>query len=320
MSPPHSTSEPYDHGMLSMADGNAVYYELRGNPRGVPVLIVHGGPGSGSPTGTPRAFDPERYHVILFDQRGCGRSTPHASDPAASMAHNTTEHLLGDMEQLRAHLHIERWALFGGSWGSGLSVEYAERNPDRVLGLVVASVWTMSRREVDWLYRGGVGELFPEEFHHFCEAVPRAERSGDVVADYARLMEDASPEARLNAARAWATWEDAVLSLEPSGKARPFGDRDPESLQAFVRICSTYAANAAWRRDGALLEHAERLSGIPGSIIHGRLDLSCPLRTAWELARAWPRADFVVLDDTGHKGGPTANQALQEAFASLLDR
>jgi proline iminopeptidase len=318
MSPPHSTSEPYEHGMLPMADGNAVYYELRGNPDGVPVLIVHGGPGSGSPTGTPRSFDPERYHVILFDQRGCGRSTPHASDPTTSMAHNTTQDLLTDMELLRVHLGIERWVVFGGSWGSGLAVEYAERNPDRVIGLIVASVWTMSRREVDWLYRGGVGELFPEEFHRFTEAIPIQDRSGDVIADYARLMADPSRATRLNTATAWASWEDTVVSLEPNGKARLFSDRDPESLQAFVRICSTYAANEAWRQDGALLEHASRLSEIPGSIIHGRLDLSCPLKTAWDLARAWPLANFVIIEDAGHKGGPTANQALHNAFSSLV--
>jgi proline iminopeptidase len=317
MNSQHSSSEPYDHGFLEAGDGNRIYYELRGNPQGVPVLIVHGGPGSGSPTGTPKAFDPERYHVVMFDQRGCGLSMPHASDPTTSMALNTTEHLLSDMELLRAHLGVERWLIFGGSWGSGLSVDYAERHPDRVCGLVVISVWTMSRREIDWLYRGGVGQLFPEEWKRFSEAIPEQARTADVVVDYARLMEDPNPATRLQAATAWAAWEDAVVSLEPNGRARPFSDRDPASLQAFVRICSTYAANAAWREEGALLHNAHRLSDIPGSIIHGRLDLSCPLKTAWDLARAWPRANFVVAEGAGHKGGPTMNQAFQDAFASL---
>jgi proline iminopeptidase len=285
----HSSLQPYDHGWLATEDANRVYYELRGNPAGVPVLIVHGGPGAGSPTGTPKSFDPERHHVIMFDQRGCGRSTPHASDPTTSMALNTTEHLLGDMERLRVHLGVDRWVVFGGSWGSGLSVEYAERHPERVRGLIVISVWTMSTHEVDWLYRGGVGQLFLEEWDHFSEAIPVRSRTGDVVEDYAHLTEDPDPATRMRAAAEWAAWEDAALSLEPHGRARPFSDRDPDSLQAFVRICSTYAARAAWREDGALLRDAHRLSAIPGSIIHGRLDLSCPLKTAWELARAWPR-------------------------------
>lgn len=317
MDSPHTTSEPYDRGLLTTGDGNQVYFEQRGNPAGEPVLIVHGGPGSGSPKGTPKEFDPERYRVILFDQRGCGRSTPHASSPTTSMELNTTEHLLGDMEQLRANLRIERWVVFGGSWGSGLAVEYAERFPERVSGLVVISVWTMSRSEVDWLYRGGVGRLFPAEWERFCEAIPPELRSGDVVRDYARLIEDPDPAVRMHAATEWAAWEDAVVSLEPNGKAHPFSGRDPEWLVAFVRICSTYAANAAWRDEGALLQNARRLSHIPGSIIHGRLDLSCPLTTAWDLAHAWPRANFVVVDDAGHKGGPTMTQAFQDAFASL---
>jgi proline iminopeptidase len=303
--------------MLTTDDGNHVYFEQRGNPAGEPVLIVHGGPGSGSPTGTPKAFDPERYRVILFDQRGCGRSTPHASSPTTSMEFNTTEHLLGDIERLRAKLRIERWVVFGGSWGSGLAVQYAERAPDAVSGLVVISVWTMSRSEVDWLYRGGVGQLFPAEWDRFKEAVPPGFRSGDVVRDYATLMEDPDRGVRMHAATEWAAWEDAVVSLEPNGKARPFSGRDPESLLAFVRICSTYAANEAWRGEGALLEDARHLSQIPGSIIHGRLDLSCPLKTAWDLAQAWPRANFVVVDDAGHKGGPTMNLAFHDAFASL---
>jgi proline iminopeptidase len=313
----HTTSEPYDWGLLATDDENRVYFEQRGNPQGEPVLIVHGGPGAGSPTGTPKAFDPEHYRVILFDQRGCGKSTPTAASPATSMEHNTTGHLLSDMERLRSHLGIERWVVLGGSWGSGLAVEYAERHSERVSGLVVISVWTMSTREIDWLYRGGVGQLFPAEWDRFRQFVAPGRRTGDVVRDYAELMESPDRDVRLQAAIEWAAWEDTAVSLEPQGKARPFSERDAESLLAFVRICSTYAANAAWRDEGALLEDAGRLSHVPGSIIHGRLDLSCPLTNAWELARAWPLANFVVVDDAGHKGSPTMSQAFQDAFAAL---
>jgi proline iminopeptidase len=312
-----SSEVPFDQGLLETGDGNSIYYELRGNPDGTPVLIVHGGPGSGSPKGTPKSFDPEYYLIVLFDQRGCGRSGPHAAEPSTAMNLNTTGHLLSDMERLRNHLGVQRWLIFGGSWGSGLSIEYAERCPERVMGLVVASVWTMSQSEVGWLYRGGVGQLFPEEWHRFVEGVPPDRRTGNIVADYAALMDDPSHAMREKAAIEWTAWEDAVLSLEPNGRPSPYGQKSVDELIAFVRICSNYAANCAWREDGALLRDAHALSDIPGSMIHGRLDLSCPLKNAWELARAWPIANFVVVDDAGHRGSPAMNRALHDAFELL---
>jgi proline iminopeptidase len=314
----HFSSEvAYDHGMLDASDGNHVYYELRGNPVGTPLVIVHGGPGSGSPKGTPKSFDPERYLIILFDQRGCGRSTPHAADPSTSMRLNTTRNLIEDMERLRNHLGIDQWLMFGGSWGSGLSIEYAERFPQRVMGLVVASIWTMGHSEIDWLYRGGVGQLFPEEWARFVNGIPVELRTDDVVADYAELMENPSAAVRERAAIEWTSWEDAVLSLEPNGRRSVFGETSMDAMIAFVRICSTYAANNAWREEGALLRDARLLHNVPGSIIHGRLDLSCPLKTVWELASAWPAANLAIIDDAGHKGSPAMNQALNDAFASL---
>ena len=309
-----SSAEPHDQGFLDTGDGNRVYFEVRGNPAGKPALIVHGGPGAGSPTGTPRAFDPRRFRIILFDQRGCGRSTPHASDPATDMSLNTTVHLLADMEQLREHLGAVRWLVFGGSWGAALALAYTERHPERVSELVVASVSLASRAEGDWLYRGGVGCLFPEEWERFCQAVPVLRRSDDVVADYARLAGDHDPQVRAKAALAWAAWEDAVLSLEPNGTPRRFTDRPIDDLVALVRICATYAAHAAWLEDGALLRGAARLATIPGVIIHGRLDLSCPLVNPWRLAQAWPGAELVVVDDAGHRGSPAANAALYAAL------
>jgi proline iminopeptidase len=304
--------------MLDTGDGNLVYWEERGNPAGKPAVIVHGGPGTGSPKGTPKTFDPQRYRVILFDQRGCGRSTPHASDPATGMSLNTTEHLLRDMEQLREHLGVERWLVFGGSWGSGLSVAYAERHPERVTELVLPSFWTMTRAEIDWLYRGA-GRIFPEQWERFAAVVPAGERD-DVVAGYVRLMAGPDSDVRSRAAIEWCAWEDAVLSLEINGRPSPYSDRADDAMVAFVRICSLYAANTAWLADGALLRDAGRLAGIPGVIIHGRRDLSCPLGTAWDFAKAWPDCELVVVDDAGHRGSAEMNAQVRAAIERFAER
>jgi proline iminopeptidase len=307
--------DPYDHGMLEVGDGNLVYWEVCGNPDGKPALVVHGGPGSGCSTGVRRYFDPGRYRVVLFDQRGCGRSTPHASDPATDMSRNTTEHLLSDMERLREHLGIERWLLFGGSWGSTLILAYAERYPRRVSEIVISGVTTTRRSEIDWLYRG-VGRFFPAEWERFRAGVAEADHDGDLVAAYARLMEDADPDVRARAANGWCAWEDAVVSLEPNGTPNAYSDRPSDALLAFVRICAYYFAHGAWREEGALLRDAVRLAGIPGVLIHGRLDLSGPLETAWALARAWPDAELVVINDSGHLGSDT----MRERMCSALDK
>jgi proline iminopeptidase len=311
-----SPVEPYDQGMLDVGDGNRVYWETCGKPDGKPALFVHGGPGSGCSVRMRLALDPERYRAVLFDQRGCGRSTPHASDPATDMSVNTTQHLLDDMEQLRQHLGIDRWLLCGGSWGSTLMLAYAERHPDRVSEIVMASVTTTRRLEIDWLYRG-VGRFFPEEWEQFRLAVPEGERDGDLVAAYARMMEDPDPLVRTRAANAWATWEDAVVSLEPNAKPNLYSDRPPDALLALVRICAHYFSHAAWLEEGVLLREAGRLAGIPGVLIHGRLDMSGPLDTAWELARAWPDAQLVALRDAGHQGGVSS---MRDAMAEALDR
>lgn len=311
--------EPYDHGMLDVGDGNLVYWETCGNPAGKPALVVHGGPGQGCTPGMRRSFDPERYRVVLFDQRGSGRSTPHASDPAADMSVNTTAHLLADMERLRAHLGIERWLLHGGSWGSTLELAYAEQFPHRVSEIVIVSV-TMSRRsEFDWLYRGA-GRLFPAEWDRFRAAVPEADRDGDLLAAYARLMEDPDRQVRMRAAEAWCAWEDAVVALEPNGKPNAYSDRPPDPLLAFVRICAHYAANGAWLEEGVLLRGASRLAGIPGVLIHGRLDLSCPLTNAWELARAWPDAELVALNGSGHQGSDEKRAQVLGALGKFAGR
>jgi proline iminopeptidase len=306
-------TEPHDHGMLDVGDGNLVYWETRGNPDGKAALVVHGGPGSSLVGSTGRSFDPDRYSIALFDQRGCGRSTPHASDPSTDMHVNTTEHLLADMELLRAHLGIEQWLLFGGSWGSTLILAYAERHPQRVSEIVIPGVTMTRRSEIDWLYRG-VGRFFPEEWERFRAGVPEAERDGNFLEAYARLMDDPDPDVRGKAAADWLAWEDAVVSQEPHGVPNAYSSRPPAAQLALVRICAHYFSNGVWLEDGALLRDADHLAGIPGVLIHGRLDMGAPLRTAWELARAWPEAELIVIGDSGHTGSETMKAEILRAL------
>ncbi|MEW2518824.1 prolyl aminopeptidase [Actinacidiphila alni] len=311
-------TEPYDQGLLDVGDGQHVYWETCGNPAGKPALVVHGGPGSGCGPSWRRWFDPARYRTVLFDQRGCGRSTPHAADPATDLTHNTTDHLIADMERLRVRLGIDRWLLMGGSWGSTLILAYAQRHPERVSEIVISGVTTTRRAEIDWLYRG-VARFFPAQWEAFRSAAgPYADTgdgiAGGLVAAYARLTSAADPAVRARATEDWCAWEDAVLSLEPSGSARPYGDRPSAARLAMVRIAAHYFAHGAWLPEGALLRGAPLLGEIPATLVHGRLDLSSPLDTAWHLAAAWPRATLRVVDDAGHKGGPTMSAALLSAL------
>jgi proline iminopeptidase len=307
--------EPYDHGMLDVGDGNLVHWEVSGSPDGKPAVVVHGGPGSGCRPGSRRSFAPERYRVVQFDQRGCGRSTPHASDPITDMSTNTTHHLVSDMERLREHLGIERWLMYGGSWGSTLILAYAERHAERVSEIVIPGVTTTRRSEIDWLYRG-VRRFFPEQWERFRLGVPEAHRDGDLVAAYARLMEDPDPAVRAAAAAAWLAWEDAVISLEPRGTPNAYSARPPVAQQAFVRICAHYFSHGAWLPEGQLLRDAGRLAGIPGVLIHGRLDMGSPVGTAWELSRAWPDARLIVVGDSGHTGSDT----MRDEILCAIDR
>ncbi|MEU4426069.1 prolyl aminopeptidase [Actinoplanes sp. NPDC024001] len=286
---------------LDVGDGNVIHWEEHGNPQGKPALVVHGGPGSGSSPAWLRPFDLQRYRVILFDQRGCGRSRPHAADPATDMRFNTTWHLVADMERLREHLRIPAWLLYGGSWGSTLILAYAQQHAHRVTEVVIAAVTMTRRADIDWLYRG-VGRFFPAEWERFRSLVP----DDDLVGGYARLMESPDPAVREKAALEWCTWEDTFQGASH----RPARDR-----LAFVRICTHYFAHAAWLEEGALLHHAPRLAGIPAVLIHGRLDLGSPLSAAWELHRAWPGSELIVDDSGGHAlPGSHIRQAL-ERFA-----
>ncbi|MGW0903398.1 prolyl aminopeptidase [Streptomyces sp. NPDC002853] len=311
--------EPYDKGMLDVGDGDLVYWEVCGNPDGKPAVVVHGGPGSGCGVGARRYFDPERYRVVLFDQRGCGRSRPHASDPRTDMGHNTTQHLIADMEQLREHLGIDRWLLYGGSWGSTLILAYAETYPQRVSEIVISAVTTTRRSEIDWLYRG-VGRFFPEQWERFLAGAPGTPRDGDIVGAYARLVEHPEASVREKATADWCAWEDAVLSGETNGASNPYGDRPPSAQLALVRICAHYFSHGAWLEEGQLLRDAHRLADIPGVLVHGRLDMAGPLDTAWELARAWPAAELIVFDEAGHLGNDMSRAHVLRALDRFVHR
>jgi proline iminopeptidase len=311
-------AEPYDHGMLDVGDGNKLYWETCGNPDGKPAVMVHGGPGQGSAPNIRRMFDQERYRAVLFDQRGCGRSIPHASDPATDMRHNTTGHLVEDMERLREHLGIDQWLVTGGSWGTTLALVYAQRYPQRVSQIMLSAISTTRRSEIDWLYRG-VRQFFPEEWATFRAGAPPDAKDEELPAAYASLMEDPDPQVRNKAASVWRTWEDTVLSLEPDAKPVNHGTPADADTLAFVRICAHYYAHGAWLDEGAVIRDAGLLGDIPGVLIHGRLDLSCPAITAWELASAWPGAELLVDDHSGHRGSNLKRSWMLAALARFAD-
>lgn len=305
-----------EDGLLDVGQGNRISWEARGNPDGRPVLVVHGGPGSGRPRGAHKSFDPDVFRIVLFDQRGCGDSEPHAADPATDMAHNTTEHLIADMEALRAHLNIERWLLYGGSWASTLILAYAQRHPARVSGIVLVGVTMTRPQEIDWLYHG-LRLMLPIEWERFRAGVPDQYRDANLVEGYRQLMESPDAAVREQAARDWCAWEDAVIAHEHLGSPGQYSAKPDAARLAFVRICTHYFANRAWLDDGQLLRDAHRLKGIPGILIHGRLDLSGPLHTAWELAQAWPDAQLRIIEDSGHTGSPAMRTAVLNAIAQF---
>ncbi|GAA3006210.1 prolyl aminopeptidase [Kitasatospora albolonga] len=310
---------PYDSGFLDTGDGNRVYYEQYGSPDGKPAVGVHGGPGAGSPRNPLRAWDPERYRVIRFDQRNCGRSTPHASDPAADMSLNTTGHLIEDMERLREHLGVEKWLVNGASWGVTLALAYAQRHPERVSELILQAVMTSSRAEIDWLYRGA-GRFHPEAWDRFRDGVPEAERDGDLPAAYARLMEHPDRAVRAKAAVDWLAWEDAVISAEPNNRPGMYSDRVDEDQIAFVRICSHFFGHGAWLTEDQLLRGAPRLAGIPGVVVTGRHDMGCPPQSAWRLVNAWPGARLHISEDSGHVGSESMVKVVHDAIEEFKDR
>ncbi|RDI31981.1 proline iminopeptidase [Lentzea flaviverrucosa] len=299
--------------MLDVGDGHSLYWEVLGNPDGKPAVALHGGPGSGSSPRMRTLFDPDRYRVVLFDQRNAGRSTPSATDPVVDLSANTTQHLIADIEALREHLGIERWLVEGGSWGVTLALAYAQAHPERVTEMVLAAVTDGDRRDTDWITRD-MGRVFPREWDRFRDGVPSAERDGDLAAAYNRLLHDPDPQVRATAAHEWCLWEDTHMSLAPD--AEPFlSVAEPAFQLAFARLVTHYWSHGCFLEERQLLRDLERLHGIPAVLIHGRYDVSAPLGTAWALHRAWPGSELVVLDDTGHGGG-----SMTAAIIAATDR
>jgi proline iminopeptidase len=279
---PYPPIEPYEHGMLAVGDGHELYFETCGNPVGTPAVVLHGGPGSGCTPGGRRMFDPERYRVVLFDQRGCGRSTPHAGDPATDLSTSTTAHLIEDVERLRTHLGIERWLVYGGSWGSVR----------------------------------GLGRVFPDAWARFVDMLPAELRDGDIAEGYARLLADPDPIVRERAAAAWCPWEEQVVPTSPRPNPRY---ADPRFRMAFARIVTHYWRYGSWLEEGAVLRDAAALAGIPGVLVQGSLDLGNLVGTPWQLARAWPGSELQMVDDTGHGGSIGMSEALVRATDRFAD-
>jgi proline iminopeptidase len=299
--------------MLDVGDGDSVYWEVCGNPDGKPAVYLHGGPGSGCTAASRRFFDPDAYRIVLFDQRNCGRSRPHASDPSVQLANNTTQDLVGDIETLREHLGIDRWLLFGGSWGSTLALAHAETHPQRVSEIVLFGVTTGRHEEIDWLFRGGIAPLFPAEWERVMQLVPDGE---DVLDAYHRLLSDPDPETRRSAAYEWCLFESATPDWPPTaGLKRRF--EDPDYAVAFARLVTHYTRNNAFLEDGVLLRNAHVLADTPGVLVNGRFDFQARLGNAWELKRVWPRAQLVVVPEAGHGGGAALDTELVRATDSF---
>lgn len=290
---PYPPIEPYDSGMLQVGDSHEIYWELCGNPQGKPALYLHGGPGAGSSPEHRRLFDPSRYRLLMFDQRGCGRSLPHANIEA-----NTTWDLVSDIETLRTKFGIERWLVCGGSWGSALALAFAETHPERVSELILRGVFTLRRSELLWYYQEGASWLFPEKWERFLGLIPEAER-GDLMAAYRRRLTAPEKAVQIEAAKAWSLWEGETLTLLPDDQLSAQHASEKFAL-ALARIENHYFVNGGFLEEGQLLRDAHRLCNIPGAIIQGRYDMATPTRTAWELHKAWPKAEYYLVPNAGH--------------------
>ena len=286
--------DPFDHGYLDVGDGHSIYYEQCGRRDGLPALFVHGGPGAGGDLSARRFFDPSTYRIVVFDQRGAGRSRP-----AASIDANTTWHLVRDMELLRSHLEIDRWLVFGGSWGSTLSLAYAQQHPNAVSALVLRGIFLLRRKELAWFYQEGASALLPEEWNEFLTLIPEEERN-DMLSAYHKRLFSLDPGIRLKAAIAWSVWEGAASFLTPRVEQKSLFGKQSFAL-ALARIEAHFFVNDGFfLHEGQLLEGVDKIRHIPAVIVQGRHDIVCPMETAWELHKCWPEADFRVVNDAGH--------------------
>lgn len=284
--------DPFDQRMLDTGDGHTIYVEQCGNPKGQPVIVLHGGPGGGCSPAMRRYFDPDVYRVVLFDQRGCGRSRPHAS-----VVNNTTWHLVSDIERIRETLDIEEAVIFGGSWGATLALIYAISHPDRVRQLVLRGVFMMTQVELEWFYGGGAGQFWPEPWARFSELVPEDER-GDLIAAYHQRLFSGDVRTETRFAQNWSAWENALASVYSNGQG---GEAPGDYARAFARLENHYFINRGFlEEDGWILKNIDRIADVPGVIVQGRYDMICPPRRAWELAKAWPGADLRMIRNAGH--------------------
>ncbi|SEQ87879.1 prolyl aminopeptidase [Thalassovita taeanensis] len=288
----HPPIDPFDQRMLDVGDGHKIYLEQSGNPNGLPVVVFHGGPGGGCSPAMRRYFDPEVYRIVLFDQRGCGRSRPHAGVEA-----NTTWHLVNDIELIRATLEIEDWIVFGGSWGATLALIYAQAHPEAVSGLILRGVFLATQSELDWFYGGGAGKFWPETWARFVDLIPEDEH-GDLIAAYHKRLFSGDLAVETKYGKAWAEWENALASVQSNGAG---GDSPGEYARAFSRLENHYFTHGAFlERDGQILDHMEKIAHIPGVIVQGRYDMICPPVSAWKLAERWPNVDLQMIRNAGH--------------------
>ncbi|MGJ5674868.1 MAG: prolyl aminopeptidase [Nostochopsis sp.] len=307
--------KPYNEGKLQVSDIHTIYFEESGNPQGKAVILLHGGPGGGCPPFYRQYFNPERWRLIMFDQRGCGKSTPHAE-----LRENTTWDLVNDIEKIREHLNIEKWVVFGGSWGSTLSLAYSETHPERCSGLILRGIFLLRQKELHWFYQEGASYIFPDAWEEYLKPIPVAER-GDLLTAYYQRLTSPNMQIRLEAARAWSIWEASTSRLLPDpGLMQKFGEN--EFADAFARIeCHYFINKGFFEPEDYLLLNVEYIRKIPAVIVQGRYDVVCPMISAWELHRAWPEAEFIVVPDAGHSmseaGITSALITATDKFASL---
>ncbi|MGA8988088.1 prolyl aminopeptidase [Aeromicrobium sp.] len=310
--------EPFDSGLLDVGDGQQIYYEVSGNPDGKPAVYLHGGPGGASNPDQRQVFDPAKYRIVLFDQRGCGNSLPHASAPNADLTAITTWHIVADMESLRSHLGIDTWLVCGGSWGSALALAYAQKHPDSVSELVLRGIFTLRKSELDWFYEGGAANVYPDLWEGYVEPVPENER-GRLIEAYSRLLNDPDPAVHVPAAKAWSRWESSTITLLQDPAVIDHFTEDSFAV-AFARIENHFFMNEGWFSEGQLIAEASKLKDIPGVIIQGRYDMCTPATTAWDLHRAWPEAEFIMIPDAGHSfQEPGIFEAIIEATDRFAD-
>ena len=300
--------EPYNEGKLPVSSLHTIHYEESGNPNGKPVIFLHGGPGGGITPMYRQYFDPKKWRIIIFDQRGCGQSTPYAE-----LRENTTWDLVSDIEQLREHLKIKQWVVFGGSWGSTLALAYSQTHPERCQGLILRGIFMLRQKELRWFYQEGASNIFPDAWQEYLKPIPPEERDDLISAYYKRLTSE-DHEIRLEAARAWSVWEASTSKLFPSEDTiKHFGEE--EFAEAFARIeCHYFVNKGFFATENQLLDNAHKIGDIPGVIVQGRYDVVCPMITAWELHQVWPKAKFIVVGDAGHSiSEPGIRDALIEA-------